>query len=105
MWLCVIRESISRLRRMQKRVRFSRRSKKVVAIPGANFAVILRHGNYLTVYSNLSEVFVKAGQNVEIKDEIGRIFTDQNDDNKTVLKFQLWRESTKLDPEDWLIRQ
>jgi septal ring factor EnvC (AmiA/AmiB activator) len=78
---------------------------KVVAIPGANFAVIIRHGNYLTVYSNLSDVFVKAGQSVEIKDEIGSIFTDSNDDNKTVLKFQLWRESTKLDPEDWLIRQ
>ena len=78
---------------------------KVVSIPGANFAVIIRHGNYLTVYSNLSDVFVKAGQNVDIKEEIGSIFTDQNDDNKTVLKFQLWRESTKLDPEDWLIRQ
>jgi len=78
---------------------------KVVAIPGANYAVIIRHGNYLTVYSNLNDVFVKAGQNVEIKDEIGSVFTDLNDDNKTVLKFQLWRESTKLDPEDWLIRQ
>jgi len=78
---------------------------KVVAIPGANYAVIIRHGNYLTVYSNLNDVYVKAGQKVEIKDEIGSVFTDRNDDNKTVLKFQLWRESTKLDPEDWLIRQ
>jgi murein hydrolase activator len=77
---------------------------KVVSIPGGNMAVIIRHGNYLTVYSNLSDVFVKAGQQVDIKEEIGRIFTDQSDDNKTVLKFQLWRESTKLDPEDWLSR-
>ncbi|MEI6677830.1 MAG: peptidoglycan DD-metalloendopeptidase family protein [Mariniphaga sp.] len=75
---------------------------KVVAIPGGNMAVIIRHGNYLTVYSNLSEVFVKAGQNVEIKEEIGRIFTDESDDNKTILKFQLWHENTKLNPEDWL---
>ena len=75
---------------------------KVIAIPGGNIAVIIRHGNYLTVYSNLSEVFVKAGQQVEGKEEIGNIFTDKNDDNKTVLKFQLWRENTKLDPEDWL---
>ena len=75
---------------------------KVVAIPGGNIAVIIRHGNYLTVYSNLSEVFVKAGQQVEGKEEIGNIFTDKNDDNKTVLKFQLWRENTKLDPEEWL---
>ena len=60
---------------------------KVVAIPGGNMAVIIRHGNYLTVYSNLSEVFVKAGQKVDIKEEIGRIFTDPDEDNKTVLKF------------------
>ena len=77
---------------------------KVVAIPGGNMAVIIRHGNYLTVYSNLSEVFVKAGQKVEIKEEIGTIFTDSTDDNKTVLKFQLWHENAKLDPEDWLSR-
>jgi murein DD-endopeptidase MepM/ murein hydrolase activator NlpD len=77
---------------------------RIVAIPGSNMAVIIRHGNYLTVYSNLSEVFVKANQIVDIKEEIGTIFTDQTDDNKTVLKFQLWREKTKLDPEDWLSR-
>ncbi len=75
---------------------------KVIAIPGGNLAVIIRHGNYLTVYSNLREVFVKAGQQVDGKEDIGSIFTDQSDDNKTVLKFQLWRENTKLDPEEWL---
>ena len=78
---------------------------KIVAIPGGNWAVIIRHGNYLTVYSNLNEVFVKAGQKVGIKEEIGTVFTDRNDDNKTILKFQIWRENTKLNPEDWLIRQ
>ena len=78
---------------------------KVLAIPGGNMAVIIRHGNYLTVYSNLSEVFVKEGQHVENKEEIGSIFTDQFEDNKTVLKFQLWHENTKLDPEEWLNRQ
>jgi len=78
---------------------------KVVAIPGGNMAVIIRHGNYLTVYSNLSDVFVKADQKVDIKEEIGTIFSDPTDDNKTVLKFQIWRESTKLNPEDWLKSQ
>ncbi len=77
---------------------------KVVAIPGGNIAVIIRHGSYLTVYSNLSEVFVKAGQHVEGKEDIGSVYTDQNDDNKCVLKFQLWHENTKLDPEAWLHR-
>jgi len=78
---------------------------KVLAIPGGNMAVIIRHGNYLSVYSNLGEVFVKAGQQVEIKEEIGRVFTDESEDNKTVLKFQIRHENTKLDPEDWLNRQ
>jgi len=77
---------------------------KVVAIPGGNMAVIIRHGNYLTVYSNLSEVFVKAGQKVNTKEDIGRIFTDNDEGNKTVLKFQIWHESTKLNPEAWITR-
>ena len=77
---------------------------KVVAIPGGNMAVIIRHGNYLSVYSNLKDVFVKAGQKVETKEEVGTIFTDENDDNKTVLKFQIWRENNKLDPEEWITK-
>ncbi len=78
---------------------------KVISIPGGNLAVIIRHGNYLTVYSNLGEVYVKAGQKVEGKQEIGRIYTDVNDDNRTILKFQLWHENTKLDPEEWIQRK
>ena len=78
---------------------------KIVAIPGGNMAVIIRHGNYLTVYSNLSDVIVKEGQKVATKEEIGTVFTDKDEDNKTILKFQLWRENNKLNPEDWLTQQ
>lgn len=75
---------------------------KVLAIPGGNMAVILRHGSYLTVYSNLASVSVRVGQKVDTKQEIGTVFTDKEDDNKTVLKFQLWYENNKLDPEKWI---
>jgi septal ring factor EnvC (AmiA/AmiB activator) len=78
---------------------------KVISIGGGNLAVIIRHGNYLTVYSNLVEVYVKAGQKIEEKQEIGKIYTDVDDDNKTILKFQLWHENTKLDPEEWIQRK
>ncbi len=74
---------------------------KVLALSG-NWAIILRHGSYLTVYSNLSSVSVQVGQKVETKQEIGTVFTDKDDDNKTVLKFQLWYENSKLDPEKWI---
>ena len=75
---------------------------KVFAISGGNMAVIIRHGSFLSVYSNLKEVFVKTGQTVKTKQEIGEIFTDPNDDNKTVLKFQVWKENQKMNPEDWI---
>ena len=75
---------------------------KVMPNIGGNMAIIIRHGSYLTVYSNLSSVLVQVGQKVDTRQEIGTIFTDKEDDNKTVLKFQLWYESTKQDPEKWI---
>lgn len=75
---------------------------RVFVVPGYNNSVIIRHGNYLTVYSNLSEVYVKAGDNVSTRQSIGKIYTDTESNNETILHFQLWKEKTKLDPEPWL---
>ncbi len=77
---------------------------RVFVIPGAHKTVIIRHGNYLSVYSNLSEVFVKQGDKVKTKQTIGKIFTDKDDENKSVLQFQIWKENQKLNPQDWLAR-
>ncbi len=49
---------------------------RVFVVPGYNNSVIIRHGNYLTVYSNLSQVYVKAGDKVSTRQAIGKIFTD-----------------------------
>lgn len=75
---------------------------RVFGITGGNMAVILRHGNYLTVYSNLKDVLVNVGDKIKSKQELGTIYTDENDGNKTILKFQIWKESQKLNPEIWL---
>jgi len=77
---------------------------RIFAISGGNIAVIIRHGTFLTVYSNLKEVCVKAGQKVSVKQELGTIFTDRNDGNKTILKFQVWKENQKLNPQDWITK-
>jgi murein hydrolase activator len=74
---------------------------RVFGITGGNSAVIIRHGNYLTVYSNLREVTVKSGDKVSVRQNIGTIYTD-SDDGKTILKFQIWKENQKLNPEEWL---
>lgn len=75
---------------------------RVFVVPGYNNSIIVRHGNYLTVYSNLSEVYVKAGDQVTTRQPIGRIFVDSEAGNTTILHFQLWKEKTKLNPAPWL---
>ncbi len=77
---------------------------RVFGISGGNTAVIIRHGNYLSVYSNLREVIVKKGDNVTTKQVIGTIYTDIEEDNKSILKFQIWRENQKLNPEEWIVK-
>ena len=77
---------------------------RIFGIAGGNTAVIIRHGKYLTVYSNLREATVKMGDKVTTKQTIGTVFTDAEDGNKSILKFQIWLENQKLNPEDWIGR-
>ncbi len=77
---------------------------RVFMVSGGNTAVIIRHGKYLTVYSNLVNVQVKPGDKVSVKQTIGTIATDNDDGNKTVLKFQIWKENEKLNPEEWIAK-
>lgn len=77
---------------------------RVFGISGGNTAVIIRHGNYLSVYSNLREVVVKKGDKVATKQNIGTVYFDKDDGSKSILKFQIWHENQKLDPESWIGR-
>lgn len=75
---------------------------QLFSVPGSNNAVIVRHGNYLSVYSNLTKVFVRKGQKVMAGDRIGSVYEDENDDNKTTLFFQIWKEKELQNPEEWV---
>lgn len=77
---------------------------KVAAVFQLNglFNVLIRHGNYISVYCNLSSASVKSGDTVSTKQSIGQIFSDGADNGRTVLHFQLRREKEKLNPEPWL---
>lgn len=69
-----------------------------------SYAVIIQHGNYRTVYSQLKSIKVKQGDKVKEKQEIGEILTNTNEDNKTELYFQIYKERTILDPSLWLTK-
>ena len=77
----------------------------VFAISGANMAVIIRHGKYLTVYQNLVNVVVKAGDSVSLGQVIGDVYVDNGDGGKAELKFMVYEEKKKLDPEQWLTKK
>ena len=74
------------------------------SIPGSNNAVIVQHGNYRTVYANLTDIYVKEGQKVKDKEVLGKIFSDTEDDDKTELYFQVWKDKEIQNPEIWLAK-
>lgn len=71
---------------------------------GGTYAVIIQHGNYRSVYSGLKSLSVKQGDTVNTKQEIGTIFTDPDQDNKTELYFQIYKETTIQNPSLWLAK-
>ena len=74
------------------------------SVPGSNNAVIIKHGNYRTVYANLTEIYVKEGDKVSPKQRIGKIYVDSDNDNKTELYFQIWKDKSLENPSLWLAR-
>ncbi len=79
---------------------------KVAAVFDFNgtIGILVRHGNYISVYCNLSSAAVKTGDTVTTKQILGTIYSDKNDNSRTVLHFQLRKEKEKLNPEPWLNR-
>lgn len=73
----------------------------VITVPGMQKAVMIRHGEFFSVYSNLDEVFVKAGDKVTTKQELGIIHTNEEED-KTEVHFELWRGTEKMNPSSWI---
>lgn len=88
----------------QIRAIFEGEVRDVWAIKGKNMAVIIKHGDYYSVYQNLIEVKVKIGDMVQMKEVIGTIFTDKQDDENAVLHFEIWKGSERQNPELWIAR-
>ncbi len=75
----------------------------ILAVPGGNKGVQIKHGNYISTYYNLSNLYVKKGDKVSAKEELGEIYTNRFN-GLTQLKFYLYRDATKLNPEEWIYR-
>ncbi len=75
--------------------------KSVFIVPGFQTIVLISHGKYYTAYARLSKALVKVGQEVDIKDPIGTVYTNDEDET-TEVHFEIYNMKSKLDPELWL---
>jgi septal ring factor EnvC (AmiA/AmiB activator) len=85
----------------QARAVFDGEVSSVTKLTGANTVVILRHGEYFTVYSNLENVMVKRGDKVKTKQNLGTVHTNKTE-GKTELHFELLKEQNRQNPANWL---
>ncbi len=83
------------------RVIFNGKVLAIQVLPGKKKAVLVQHGNYISVYKNLDNVTVRKGEQVTTKQEIGKIHTDKTT-GKTILAFVLFKEIHRENPEEWV---
>ena len=73
----------------------------VFYLPTTQNCIIIKHGEYFTVYSNIETVGVKNGQSISTKQSIGKLHTDKAED-LTKVHLEIWKGKDKMDPELWL---
>lgn len=73
---------------------------QVMSGPNGKKVVIVRHGNYMTVYTNLEKAFVKVGTKVATKQPIGEVAV--NEDKVSEINFQVWKGSQRQNPASWI---
>lgn len=76
---------------------------KIIIVKNANPGIMVRHGNYVTIYYNLSKVYVKPGDKISTGQVIGKVFTSKVT-GESLLDFRLFKNNQKLNPEYWLTK-
>ncbi|MTI29993.1 murein hydrolase activator EnvC family protein, partial [Xanthovirga aplysinae] len=72
----------------------------VVAVPGLGKSILIQHGDYYTLYAGLKTVMVEKGQKITTNQALGKVNTDA--DGVSEIKFQVWKNASKLNPQQWL---
>lgn len=74
----------------------------VYLLPGYNTVVIVNHGNYYTVYGNISNPAVKIGDLVDAGKELGKLDVNEDDEQHSTIHFEVWKSREKQNPQEWL---
>ncbi|WP_339752772.1 peptidoglycan DD-metalloendopeptidase family protein [uncultured Winogradskyella sp.] len=82
---------------------FKGKVSSITIVKNANAAIIIRHGNYLSIYYNLSKIYVKTGDKIETGQVIGEVFSNKTT-GESLLDFRIYKNDQKLNPELWLAK-
>ncbi len=74
---------------------------EIQQLKGANKAIYIQHGNYISIYNNMAKILVKKGDKVTIKQDLGTVFTNPST-GKTILKFLIYKNTIRMNPADWV---
>jgi septal ring factor EnvC (AmiA/AmiB activator) len=85
----------------QARAVFEGEVRSIALSPTGGKLVIIKHGEYMSVYCNLMDVEVRTGQKVSAKQVIGTVMHN-DDEGKTSMNFQIWKGTKTMDPGGWL---
>ncbi len=92
---------IATTRNAEVKAIFNGEISEILVIKRGNPAIMIRHGNYLTIYTNLSKIFVKKGDKVKTGQVIGEVFTNRRN-GETLLGFRIYKNNQKLNPQYWI---
>ncbi len=92
---------IATIRNSNVRAIFKGEISAIFVIKGTNSTVLVRHGNYFTVYNNLINVRVKVGDKIETKEIIGNVYSDVKT-GVSIVHLEIWKETELQNPSDWL---
>ena len=76
---------------------------EIQQLKGANKAIYIQHGNYISIYNNMAKILVKKGDKVTIKQDLGTVFTNPST-GKTILKFLIYKNTIRMNPADWVFK-
>ena len=74
---------------------------RIISSKNGSKTILIQHGNFFTVYKNLSDIYVKKGDKVSTKQELGQIITNKSS-GQTILSFSLFRDNKTENPLLWI---
>tara|TARA_B100001146_G_scaffold165961_1_gene146795 strand:+ start:3033 stop:4244 length:1212 start_codon:yes stop_codon:yes gene_type:complete len=75
----------------------------IIISKNGSHAILVQHGNFFSVYKNLSEIYVKKGETIETKQVIGKLITNKSS-GQTILNFSIFKDGVTQNPSAWIYK-